>query len=130
MDAHLDLQVAEARTVSDVMVKRPKTLSATATVGEARRLFENPRVLVALLEDGGRYAGELSRYHVPAGADPDGPIARYAVAGATIGAEEPMSAALESMERLDHERLAVVGGDGTLLGLLCLNRKHGHFCID
>jgi CBS domain-containing protein len=41
-----------------------------------------------------------------------------------------MSEALEIMSRLDEERLAVVDPDGELVGLLCLNRKHGHFCVD
>jgi len=41
-----------------------------------------------------------------------------------------MTAALEQMERLDQERLAVVGSGGEILGLLCLNRKHGHFCVE
>jgi CBS domain-containing protein len=130
MDAHLDLDAAESRTVADVMVKRPKTLPASATVAQARSLFENPRVLVALLEDGGRYAGEVARDDVPAGAGSDQPVGGYAVTGETIGAEQPMSAAVEQMERLDQERLAVVGAEGELLGLLCLNRKHGHFCVD
>jgi CBS domain-containing protein len=130
MDTHLDLQTAEGRTVADVMVKRPKTLPASATVAEARQLFENPRVLVALLEDGGRYAGELSRDDVPEAAHADQPAGRYAGAGQTIGAGKPMTAALEQMERLDQERLAVVGSGGEILGLLCLNRKHGHFCVE
>ena len=28
------------------------------------------------------------------------------------------------------DRLPVVADDGTLVGLVCFNRRHGHFCID
>jgi CBS domain-containing protein len=130
MDAHLDLETAGARTVADVMVRKPKTLAASATVTDARRLFENPRVLVALLKDDGRYAGELRRDDLPADADSEQPVGGFAVVGETIEPDRPMVAALELMARVDQERLAVVDAGGGLLGLLCLNRKHGHFCVD
>jgi CBS domain-containing protein len=130
MDAQLDVAGAAGRRVSEVMIRGPKTLPAAATVDEARRLFENPRVLVALLDDGGRYAGELRRDDLPPSLPAEGPVGGLARPGETIGPDRPMSEALEIMSRLDEERLAVVDPDGELVGLLCLNRKHGHFCVD
>lgn len=130
MDVHLDVAGSAGRTVAEVMIRGPKTLPAAATVDEARRLFENPRVLVALLDDGGRYAGELRRDDLPPSLPAEGPVGGLARPGETIGPDRPMSEALEIMSRLDEERLAVVDPDGELVGLLCLNRKHGHFCVD
>ena len=42
--SHVTLDEAAILTVGEVMISRPKTLPSTATVADARRLFENPSV--------------------------------------------------------------------------------------
>ena len=71
----VELADARERRVSDVMVKRPKTLAADATVGDVRRLFENPRVRTALLVDGEALAGAIDCEALDASAPDDDPRA-------------------------------------------------------
>ncbi|UGS34366.1 CBS domain-containing protein [Capillimicrobium parvum] len=116
--------------VRDVMVRRPKALPADAGVGELRALFANPHVRTALLVDGDRFAGTVERDAVPADvADgvPARELARRDVA--TIGPDEPMSAALARMDAGGDRRLVVLDPDGvTLRGLLCLTKDRAGFC--
>ena len=73
----LDLEIAASQSVADVMIKRPKTIAAGATVSDARRAFENPRVQVCpLVEDDGRLVGELTRDLIPDSADDAAPAPR------------------------------------------------------
>ena len=66
--SHVTLDEAAILTVGEVMISQPKTLPPTATVADARRMFENPSVRTALVVEDGRYAGELTREDVD-GAD-------------------------------------------------------------
>jgi CBS domain-containing protein len=75
----LDLEIAASQRVAEVMIKRPKTLTSGATVSDARRLFENPRVQICpLVEDDGRLVGELHRGLIPDSADGEAPARAYA----------------------------------------------------
>jgi CBS domain-containing protein len=128
----LDLEIASSRRVADVMIKRPKTLAAGATVFDARRVFENPRVQVCpVVEDDGRLVGELTRDLIPDAADDAAPARGYAAdRPPTISPQASMGQAMERLEQLGGERLAVIDDAGHLTGLLCLNRRHGRFCVD
>ena len=75
---HIDRGDAAARLVSDVMVRRPKTLPADATVGDLRRQFENPRVQTALLAEDGRFAGAVAPTELPDSAEASEPARAYA----------------------------------------------------
>ena len=87
----LDLEIAAAQSVAEVMIKRPKTLAAGATISEARRVFENPRVQVCpLVEDDGRLVGELTRDLIPESADD---AARPADTPATARPPSPLTPA-------------------------------------
>ena len=48
-------------SVGDVMVARPKTMPASATVGDLRQAFANPHVISALLVDGTSFEGIVHR---------------------------------------------------------------------
>jgi CBS domain-containing protein len=75
--------------------------------------------------------GELSRDHVPESAAKDQPASAYAERRPpAIAPGAAMQTALETMASLDCERLMVVDDDRRLAGLLCLNRRHGRFCVD
>ena len=52
--------------VADAMLTRPKTLPASASVADLRRLFANPKVRTALLVDGAALAGVVDREDLPA----------------------------------------------------------------
>lgn len=127
--SHVTLAEAAVLTVGEVMISRPKTLPLTATVAEARAMFENPSVRTALVVDDGRYAGELTRADVE-GKDDGTVLADLASTTATVSQTDTVAAAMERMDAAGTDRLAVVEPDGTLRGLVCLSRSHGHLCTD
>jgi CBS domain-containing protein len=122
--------VAEERLVREIMVSRPKTLPADATVADVRRLFENQSVRTALLVDGPRFAGALEREDVPAGAAAEDPATQFVGDEvATIGPERPAREAAAAMASLGTRRLVVLDEDGiTLRGLVCLTADLEAFC--
>jgi predicted transcriptional regulator len=121
---------AAGRRVRDVMVRRPKTMPADATVAELREHFTNPRVQTALLADGGRFAGAIAPSELPDDAPPTDPARSYArVDVPTMGPDATMADALALMDSRGDHRLVVLDGDGaTLVGLLCLDRTGASFC--
>jgi CBS domain-containing protein len=115
------------QTVRELMLTTPKLLPEDVTVGEARAMLENPRVHMLLLGEGQRFHGAITR--IPDGAPSDDPALRYADAEVeTIGPDAPASVAYARSKASPYRRLVVLDGDGLLLGLLCLNRKHTGFC--
>jgi CBS domain-containing protein len=122
--------IAEERLVREIMVARPKTLPADATVGDLRRLFENESVRTALLVDGPRFAGALEREDVPAAAAAGEPAKHFVRDEvATIGPRQPAREAAAAMASLGTRRLIVLDEDGvTLCGLVCLTADLESFC--
>ena len=43
--------------------------------------------------------------------------------------QDPVERVVELLEARQTDRLPVVD-DGAIVGLVCFNRKHGHFCVD
>lgn len=110
--------------VRDVMLVGPDTVPPTATVAEARRLFESPRHKLLVVADGTRYVGAVERASLE-GADDATPLGELDPSGVpTLAPDDPTARALE----LDRARTPVVDGD-ELVGLVCLNREHGAFCV-
>ncbi|MEA2323044.1 MAG: hypothetical protein QOD81_2894 [Solirubrobacteraceae bacterium] len=118
--------------VQDVMVRRPKTVPADATVAELREHFRNPRVRTALLADGSRFAGAVAAEELPDGADGCGPARAYARLDVpSVAPDADVAEALGVMDGLGDHRLIVLDADGsTLLGLLCLDKTGASFCVD
>ena len=118
--------------VADVMVRRPKTMPADASVADLRAQFENPRVRTALLADDGRFAGAIGPDELPAGAADAEPARDYATTDLpTVAPDARMSDALALMEARGEHRLIVLDGDGeTLVGLLCMDKTGAGFCLD
>ena len=129
---HVDRDDATSLLVKDVMVSRPKTLPADATVADLREQFKSPRVQTALLADGGRFAGAVAAAEVPETAGDAEPARAYArVDVPTLGPDARMTEAIALMEARGDYRLVVVEGEGdgaTLAGLLCLDRRGTTFC--
>ena len=115
-------------TIADVMLRRPKTLAADATVADARAMLESKSLKLLLLVDDGRFVAAVSRIPEHAQeqeaallfADEEPPI--------TTEADLPVSVALERLGHQPGGRLIVVGEDRTLLGLVCLTASGNEFC--
>jgi predicted transcriptional regulator len=121
---------ASDQLVRDVMVRRPKTMAADATVAELREHFTNPRVQTALLADGGRFAGAIAPSELPDDAPATDPARDYARLDVpTLPPDATMAEALTLLDSRGDFRLVVLDADGrTLAGLLCLDRNRAGFC--
>src|SRR4051812_20842703 len=122
VNAKVTRETAADLLVRDVMVRRPKTLPAQATVAELREHFENPRVRTALLADGRRFAGAIAPEELPADAPGSAPASAHARSDLpTVGPDATMADAMALLDPHGDNRLIVLGADGeTIAGLLCL----------
>ena len=117
--------------VEDVMLRSPRTVAPETTVGEARETFENPRVRLLLVARGDAFRGVITRESIPPDAPDDQPLDALAGAdGALVAPGDPVARAVELLEARQTDRLPVVADDGAIVGLVCFNRRHGHFCVD
>ena len=113
-------------TVSDVMLRRPKTLPAGVTVSEARAALERASVKMLLLVDGSRFYGAVTA--IPDDAAPQDAAIGYVDASApVVAAGTAVSEALECLEHSPNGRLVVLDGD-ELAGLVCLATDGVTFC--
>jgi CBS domain-containing protein len=117
-------------SVADVMLREPRAVGPDTTVAQARETFENPRVRLLLVAEGDRFLGAVTREHVGDGVAGEEPLGRLAAEAALVRPDDPVARAVELLDADGSDRLPVVAGDGTLVGLICFNRKHGHFCVD
>jgi CBS domain-containing protein len=116
--------------VEDVMLRAPRTVDPATTVADARRAFENPRERLLLLARGGTFVGAVGRDALTADVAGDTPLEALAAEGPRVGPDDAVSEALSLLDAGGGERLPVVAADGTLVGLVCFNRRQGHFCVD
>ncbi len=115
--------------VRDVMRRGPKTLPRNATVGDLRRLFDNPKVLDVVLVDGTAFSGVVDRDAVDGVPNETLALDLARSSGVTIAPEASVKDAMARMDKAGGWRLVVVGSDGaTLEGLLCLNATRTGFC--
>lgn len=118
-------------TVADAMVTRPAVHRASATVGELRSFFDDSHVHAALLVDEGTLVGVVEAADLTADlSDPTPARSIAALDGRTIHPDARADKALQGMKRNDQRRLAVVGSERQLLGLLCLKASGLGFCSD
>lgn len=118
-------------TVEDVMVTVPKTMPPTATVADARALFADDHVHMALIAASGTLLGTLVRDDLAdLGDDALPALSRSHLSGRTVDGAEPAEEVRVRLIRQGQRRLAVVDDDGALTGLLCLKRKQTGFCCD
>jgi CBS domain-containing protein len=127
-----NVPMAEAGpTVGDVMLRDPRAVAPETTVAEARATFENPRVRLLLVARGAHFLGAVTREDLGPDVGDDVTLAELAATDAPlVRPAEPVARAVELLDAEQTDRLPVVDGDGTLLGLVCFNRRHGHFCVD
>ncbi len=73
----------------------------------------------------------MTRADVEDGVDGSTPLGQLAADAALVRPDDPVTRVVELLDAdPDADRLPVVAGDGTLVGLVCFNRRHGHFCVD
>jgi len=125
-------EAAQQLTVAEVMLSRPKTISADATVGDLRRVFENRKMRTQLLVDGETFVGTLDREDLPESAADAEPARSYARADAErVAPESVVADVMPLVERSREGRVVVVDRDGkTLRGMLCLRTAYDAFCTD
>jgi CBS domain-containing protein len=122
----------ERRLAKSVMVTVPKTLSSSATVGDVRDVFTDDHVHMVLLTDRRRrLLGTLVRTDVsPAARDDDPALAHSLLEGRTVRPDECVTDGHVELGLKRLRRLAVVGIDNELLGLICLKLDQSGFCND
>jgi len=114
-------------TVADVMLRRPKALPSSSTVGDVRAMLGNPSVQMVLLADDGEFRGAITE--LPDEASTDDEALGYAdQRPESIRPTEPASAGFELTLRNPHRRVVVLDEHRALLGLLCLDRTRTRFC--
>ena len=117
-------------SVGEVMVTDPKTMAPEVTVGEVRAVFGNDHVHMVLLTEADTLVGTLVRADLHDASDGDPARALAVLAGRTIRPSDSTEEAVRALDAAGTRRLAVVDGDGVLLGLLCLKRRRHGFCSD
>lgn len=120
------------RTVVDAMLRAPKVCGPATTIAEARDVLRNDHVHAVLITDAATLLAVVERpdldahpLDLPAHA-PALLIGR--LTGRVIGPDADLEATRRAMTRTRRRRLAVVGGRGEILGLLCLKRTGLGFC--
>ena len=118
-------------TVADVAVTSPEVHEPHTTVGELEQFFADDHVHLALIVDGHRLVAAVERCDLDAVADPD-LQARFLGRrrGRVIASDAPAVEALGAMRASGRRRLAVIDGNGLLVGLLCLKARGNGFCSD
>lgn len=116
-----------ASTVGEAMLRTPKVLDASATVGEVRALFEDDHVHAALVVSGGTLLSVVERPDLDGQPDALPAYRAGQLTGRVVAPEADLYATWLGMSR---RRLAVVDASGRLLGLLCLKRSGRGFCSD
>lgn len=116
--------------VADVMLHAPRTMAPDSTVADARRAFENPRERLLLVARGETFLGAIGREALADDVTADTTLEQLVRDGPRVGPDDPIADALALLEADEGERLPVVAPDGRLVGLVCFNRRQGHFCVD
>lgn len=121
-----------ALPIAAAVTTRGKELSATATVGDARALFDNGSVQVLPVLSGTRYLGAVSRDVLGGDVDPATPVAGLASPLVpTALASSPATDAFAELDRAGATRLVVIDDDGvTYRGLVCLTSDRERACVD
>jgi CBS domain-containing protein len=116
--------------VLDVALHRPKVCNADATVAEIRQFFLDNHVHIALLVEDGILVGTLERADLSDGlSGACRAISAAVLEGRTIAPDASITEARRRLKQ-GRRRLAVVGQDSRLVGLLCV-KSHGRgFCGD
>jgi CBS domain-containing protein len=131
-DSSVRIEDAGDLRVRQAMIAKPKSVLRTASVGEARIEFANPKNrLLLVVDEDGKYAGHVLRDDISEAEADAAPLWGHVRHDCpVIDPDALVSAALPLASAAFDDRLVVVGEDGELAGLLCLNRRDGYLCVD
>ncbi len=122
--------MSSPRTAADVMLRRPKTMAADTSIAEVRAALDDDHQHMVLLTDGARLVGTVTPSDLP-GPESDGAAAQWArLEGRTVAPEVPAADIEQVLVDQGRRRIAVVDGEYSLLGLLCLKQRGRGFCSD
>ncbi len=127
--ARTPIEAATGLTAADVVHKRFRALPAGATIALVREWFaESSHRQVAVLADGGRYAGSLTRDDLDGDHDAGRPAADVASPGPIVAPDAPAQMAYELATSTAALRVPVVDRAGTLVGVVGVTDDLGGFC--
>ena len=110
------------------MLTEVKVHRATTTVREIRALFDNEHVHAAVIVEDGQLLAVVDRADLEAAADDALALPLGGRRRRVIAPDTDLGLAKRRMLACGRRRLAVVGRDGQLQGLLCLKRSRAGFC--
>lgn len=118
--------------VADAMVRFPKTHGPGCIVDDARALFEDDHVHMALIvAEDGRLVTTIERGDLAAAVPGSTPARELGtLIGRTARPTDPLDATTAALLREQRRRLAVVDDSEQLLGLLCLKKDGTGYCSD
>jgi len=117
----------ETTVVADLMLRKPKTLPADATVADARAQLASGRAKMLLLVDGAEFRAALTA--IPPDADDDAPAIGFADADTeTIAPDAPGDDVIARLNTSPHGRIVVLDEQRNLHGLLCLSSDGSRLC--
>jgi CBS domain-containing protein len=126
-----------SQTVAEAMLSIPRMHSPGTTVGEVAEFFGDDHVHAALIVSPAGHLeavverADIAAYPAPDAPAPDAPAAPFGrLDGRTVGAGADLAEVHRAMIAAGRRRVAVIGADGQLLGLLCLKRSRTGFCSD
>jgi len=120
--------MSQGTTVAQAMLAHPTLAGVDVTVGEMRSFLAGQHVHCGVIVSSGRLRGVVVSDDLT-GAPDDAPALAYSsLEGRTVGADRDVDEVRERMVAAGIRRLAVVGEDLALLGLLCLKRTERGFC--
>lgn len=122
--------MASRVTVGDVMLRHPKTLPSSASVGEVRAALSDDHVHMVLLTEGERLVGTLTHVDLPPPGTGGAAQSWSRLEGRTVSPEASADVTQQGLASAGTRRVAVVGTDDELLGLMCLKRRWTGFCSD
>ncbi|SDO40856.1 CBS domain-containing protein [Klenkia soli] len=117
-------------TVRRALLAHPRTSPPGTSVAQAWAFFADDHVHALLVVDGDRLLAVVERDDL-VGAAPTAPVELLGRLGdRTVDPAADLGRTHDRLLAEGRRRLAVVDGDGVLLGLLCLKRSGRGFCSD
>jgi len=127
--ARTPLDESTELTAADVIHKRFSALPADSTVTQVRDWFAaSSHRKIAVLADGRRYVGSLTREDLDGDLDPDRAAAELAHPAHTVGPEAAAHTAHELAIATPALRVPVVDRDGILIGVVGVTDDLAGFC--
>lgn len=121
---------AVGAVVAEAMLPSPRVLPGDATVAQVCEVFSDDHQQAVLLVDGQRLVTVVERTDLEGRAGEAMAAGIGSLDGRVVRADADLNATWAAMVDGDRRRLAVVGDDGQLLGLLCLKRSRTGFCTE